>query len=74
MKSLRSGNFKTWVGITATLGTIGRRCLDAGGYSSQVLEEKAKSYGVRCFAMKPPTRQSIAATSIREVLDEVNKR
>lgn len=39
------------------------------GYSSVITEEKAKSLGIKGFAMKPMTRKSIAVL-IREVLDE----
>ena len=38
------------------------------GYSSQVSEERAKSYGIKGFAMKPLARKDIA-TLIRKVLD-----
>jgi PAS domain S-box-containing protein len=38
------------------------------GYSSQVSKEKAKSYGINGFAMKPLTRKDIAAL-IRKMLD-----
>lgn len=43
------------------------------GYSSQISEEKAKSYGIKGFAMKPLARKDIA-TLIRKVLDEVKRR
>jgi len=39
------------------------------GYSSVITEEKAKSLGIKGFAMKPMARKSIAVL-IREVLDE----
>jgi CheY-like chemotaxis protein len=38
------------------------------GYSSLITEEKAKSFGIKSFAMKPLARKSIAVL-IREVLD-----
>jgi len=39
------------------------------GYSSLISEEKAKSYGIKGFAMKPLTKSAITAL-IRKVLDE----
>ncbi len=39
------------------------------GYSGQVTEEKAKSYGIKGFAMKPLARKDIAVL-IRKLLDE----
>ena len=38
------------------------------GYSCQISEEKAKSYGIKGFAMKPLTRKDIAAL-VRKILD-----
>jgi len=38
------------------------------GYSSQVSKEKAESYGIKGFAMKPLARKDIGAL-IRKVLD-----
>ena len=43
------------------------------GYSSQISEGKAKSCGIKGFAMKPLARKDIAAL-IRKVLDEEDKR
>ncbi len=43
------------------------------GYSSQITEEMALSYGIKGFAMKPLARKDIA-TLIRKILDEVNMR
>ena len=43
------------------------------GYSSQVSKEKAESYGIKGFAMKPLARKDIS-TLIRKVLDEMNRR
>ncbi len=43
------------------------------GYSSQISKEKAKSYGIKGFALKPLAKKDIAVL-IRKLLDEVNKR
>ena len=39
------------------------------GYSSQISEEKALSYGIKCFAAKPLAKKDLA-TLIRNILDE----
>jgi PAS domain S-box-containing protein len=39
------------------------------GYSNQISEEKAKSFGIKGFAMKPLARRDIAGL-IRKILDE----
>ena len=39
------------------------------GYSSQISEEKAKSFGIKGFALKPLAKKNLAAL-IRKVLDE----
>ena len=44
----------------------------AQGYSSLVTEEKAKSFGVKGFALKPLVKKEIAGL-IRKVLDEGKK-
>jgi response regulator RpfG family c-di-GMP phosphodiesterase len=42
------------------------------GYSDQISENKAKSLGIKGFALKPLTRKDIAAL-IRKVLDEKSR-
>ena len=39
------------------------------GYSSQISEEKARSYGIRGFALKPLTKKDLA-NLIRKILDD----
>jgi CheY-like chemotaxis protein len=39
------------------------------GFSNQISEEKARSYGIKGFAMKPLAKKDLAAL-IRKVLDQ----